>query len=104
MTKEEAISRVEGYLTDSFPPEEFDEVEEIMRALKQEPCENKIIDEHYKKGFSNGLRTAEWRYDNAIAEIEQIEINGYIKDVECFRAGVNAALNIINKYRSESEE
>lgn len=32
-------------------------------------------------------------------EIEQIEINSHIKDVECFRAGINTALNIIDKYK-----
>lgn len=37
-------------------------------------------------------------------EIEQIEINDNIRDVECFKAGINAALNVINKYSSESED
>ena len=36
-------------------------------------------------------------------KIEQIEINDNIKDVECFKAGINAALNVINEYSSESE-
>ena len=33
------------------------------------------------------------------AEIDGIEINGHIRDVECFRAGINAALNVVDKYR-----
>lgn len=37
--------------------------------------------------------------DKIKAEIEQIEINGHIRDVECFRAGINTALNIIDKYK-----
>lgn len=37
-------------------------------------------------------------------EIEQIEINGYIRDVECFRAGINVVLNVIDKYKAESED
>ena len=41
--------------------------------------------------------------DKIKTETEQIEINGHIKDVECFRAGVNTVLNIINKYK-ESEK
>ena len=48
MTREEALSNVKGYLTDLFPSEEYDEVEEIMKALEQEPCESdevKKIDE-----------------------------------------------------------
>jgi Zn finger protein HypA/HybF involved in hydrogenase expression len=42
--------------------------------------------------------------DKIKAEIEQIEINGHIRDVECFRAGVNVALDVIDKYKAESEE
>lgn len=41
--------------------------------------------------------------DKIKTEIEQIEINGYIRDVECFRAGIDAALNIIDKYKAENE-
>ena len=37
MTKEDAINRVQGYLTDYLPIEDYDEVEEIIKALKQEP-------------------------------------------------------------------
>ena len=42
--------------------------------------------------------------DEIRAEIEEIEINGHIRDVECFEAGINAALNVIDKYKAESEE
>jgi hypothetical protein len=35
-------------------------------------------------------------------EIEQVEINGHIRDVECFRAGINTALNVVDKYVAES--
>ena len=34
-------------------------------------------------------------------EIEQVEINGHIRDVECFRAGINTALNVIDKYKTK---
>lgn len=37
MTKEEALLKVKGCLTDYFPLEDYDEVEEIMNALEQEP-------------------------------------------------------------------
>jgi len=43
-------------------------------------------------------------FNKMIDEIEQIEINGHIRDAECFRAGINVALNIINKYKAEGEE
>lgn len=34
MTREEALSKVKGYLTDLLPSEEYDEVEEITKALE----------------------------------------------------------------------
>ena len=42
MTKEEAISRVKGYLTDYLPIEDYGDLEEIVKALEQEPCEDAI--------------------------------------------------------------
>ena len=37
MTNEEALRRARGYLTDLLPIENYDEVEEIMLALEQQP-------------------------------------------------------------------
>lgn len=37
MTREEAIKRVKGYLTDCLPADCYGEVEEIITALEQEP-------------------------------------------------------------------
>ena len=37
MTKEEALRRVKGYLTDYIPADNYEEVEEIVEALEQEP-------------------------------------------------------------------
>lgn len=37
MTREEAIKRVKGYLTDCLPADCYEEVEEIIKALEQEP-------------------------------------------------------------------
>ena len=42
MTREEALHRVKGYLTDIIPVENYSEIEEIFKALKQEPCEDVI--------------------------------------------------------------
>lgn len=42
MTREEAINKVKGCLTDYFPMEDYGEVEEIIKVLKQEPCEDAI--------------------------------------------------------------
>lgn len=55
--------------------------------------------------INTGIRTATRLVDDVLnkirAEIEQIEINGYVRDAECFTAGINTALNVINKYREE---
>ena len=42
MNREEAIRKVENCLTDYFPIEDYGEVEEIIKALKKEPCEDAI--------------------------------------------------------------
>jgi len=42
MTKEEALFKVEGYLTYYLSPNDYKEVEEIINALNQEPCEDAI--------------------------------------------------------------
>ena len=49
MTKEEAIRKVEGCLTDYFPMEDYGEVEEIIKALRQESCEDAISRKEAKK-------------------------------------------------------
>lgn len=41
--------------------------------------------------------------DKIRAEIENVEINGHIRDVECFSAGINIALEIIDKYTADGE-
>ena len=42
MTREEAIKRVKGYLTDCLPTDCYGEIEEIIEALEQEPILDKI--------------------------------------------------------------
>ena len=76
MTREEINKRIMQACKNMWNEKVCKEIEEY---LEQEPILDKIR-----------------------AEIEQIEINGYIRDVECFRAGINVALNVINKYRVES--
>ena len=49
MTREEAIRKVEGCLTDYFPIEDYGEVEEIIKALRQESCEDAISRKEAKK-------------------------------------------------------
>ena len=79
-------------------PENEDIFKAIVKALEQEPfinkpCVSSEVCEHDKQKALDKIR----------AEIEQIEINGHIRDVECFRAGINTVLNVIDKYKVESE-
>jgi hypothetical protein len=86
MTRENAILCLKGiknYGRDTFT-EQSDWQESLdmaIKALEQEPVLDKII-----------------------AEIENTEIKGYIRDVECYNAGINFALHTIAKYKAESEE
>lgn len=40
MTREQAINKIKGYLTDYLPIEDYEEAEEIVKALEQEPQES----------------------------------------------------------------
>ena len=42
MTNNEAKRKVRGYLTDMLPSDCSDEIDEIMKALEQQPCEDCI--------------------------------------------------------------
>lgn len=61
-----------------------------------------IAKDIYNTAYARGKNSidAEEVLDKIRAEIEQIEINGHIRDVECFSAGINAALAIIDKYKA----
>jgi len=49
MTREEALSKVKGYLTDLLPSEEYDEAEEITKVLKPKTGHWINIDETHSK-------------------------------------------------------
>lgn len=72
----------------------YEEHKLILELLEQEPFINKpcISEEVCREDKIQVL-------DKIKDEIENIEIEGYIKDVECFNAGINTALNIIDKYK-----
>lgn len=40
MTNEEALVKVRGYLTDYLPLDSADEIDEIIKALEQQTCED----------------------------------------------------------------
>lgn len=81
MTKEEALLKVKGYLTNLLPSEEYDEVEEIIKALEQDPVLDKIR-----------------------AEIEYIggdDEKAFCKNLnESYKQGLKDALKVIDKYKA----
>lgn len=64
MTSEEALVKVRGYLTDYLPLDNADEIDEIIKALEQQPSEDCIsrkeviseIDKYIDKAQSTGTR------------------------------------------------
>ena len=65
MTREEAISKVEGCLTDYSPMEDYGKVEEIIKALEENPC----IDVVSRQAVLNTLDLA----DKALDEDRTVE-------------------------------
>ena len=49
MTREEAIKKVKSYLTDYLSIEDYKEIEEIIKALGKESCEDAISRTEAKK-------------------------------------------------------
>lgn len=83
MTRE-AINELKKYVSGKKNTEKVEisvlQLNRIIKALEQEPT-----------------------LDEVKAEIENIEINGHIRDVECFNAGINTVLNIIDKYQDQDK-
>lgn len=104
MTIEEAKREIRDTFTEVW-------ADGIIEALEQEPCEDwhdipseEMTLEQARQAVKD-LRKKLAEHleqkpvlDKIRAEIEQIEINGYIRDVECFNAGLNMAVKIIDKY------
>ena len=53
MTRKDAINRVQGYLTDYLPIDDSGELEEIIKALEQEPCEDAVSRANLLKQFED---------------------------------------------------
>ena len=117
MTREEALNRVKGYLTDIIPIEGYSEVEEIVKALDQEPCEDAV-----SRQAVLDLVNSDWKHecletdvaslpsvnpqesilDKIRTEIEQVVNQEKFHD-EKWALGLKYALHIIDKYKAESE-
>ena len=67
MTREETINKVQGYLTDYLPIEDYEELDEIIKALKQEPCEDAISKASVFEIMGN-LMSIPYDFDRPITE------------------------------------
>lgn len=72
-----------------------------MKEISEIEIKSMTKEQNYMRGYEDGESDT---LDQIETEIEQIEINGHIRDVECFRAGINTALNVISKYKKEKEK
>lgn len=71
-----------------------------MSEITETKIKSMTKEQNYMCGYRDGKSDV---LNKLRAEIEQIEINGHIRDVECFNAGLNTAVKIIDKYTVESE-
>lgn len=105
MTHKEALYRVKGYLTDIIPAEDYSEVEEIIKALEQQPCDDavsrKAVDELSKElvhttrdkadflcNFWEGLQklppvTPQQKYGKWISLENRFDLGDRVKCSEC---------------------
>ena len=108
ITREEALRRVKGYLTDAIPSENYDEVEEIMSALEQPwipvskrlPTHNEYVKNNGLFNVSDGNRSYSACFD--IYETKMFgepTVNGFRID-----HAVTAWMPIQEPYKAKSEE
>ncbi len=82
MTRKEALSRVKGYLTDLIPSEEYDEVEEIMKALEQEPCKDAISRQTAIEAFGLSEKSRKYGGDHSGYDtLMKYEIQDILEDL-----------------------
>lgn len=81
MTREKAIGRIIGYLTDYLPSDQYEEVEEIIKALEQEPCEDCISRKALLEEVENGIKAG--NYEEGYEEYAHI--NDMDDIIECIK-------------------
>ena len=104
MTREEAIKKVEGCLTDDFPIEDYEEVEEIIIALEQEPCEDAISRKALLEEIENGIKAG--NYEEGYEEYPHI--NDMDDIIECIKYADSVQpkpkTDVLDKIRAEIEQ
>lgn len=62
-------------------------------VMRNQRVEGSAMDKMLRQAVIDGTPI-----DKIKSEIENVEINGHVRDAECFSAGLNTALDIIDKY------
>lgn len=97
MTNEEAKRKVRGYLTDILPSDCSDEIDEIMKALEQQPTldtrqmERQLEMEYqhgYDKGWKEGRKALEAQPTNAV--ILNVTSEGCWREEEEYSCGLKS--------------
>ena len=106
MTREEALKRVKGYLTDCLPLEDSGEIDEIMDALEQEPRKDEVIltkeeygelvSSEFDNGYAKGFREA--------LEQEPCKVSEYDKDHIWYKGHQYISLRRFLKVKAEAEQ
>ena len=98
ITREEALNRVKGYLTDIIPIEGYSEVDEIVKALEQEPKIDRIEygtdGNAYRLTISNGKEFEQEPCEDCISREHLLEEIASLKESPWFKDDTNRAMAI----------
>ncbi len=72
MTKEEALRKVKGYLTDYIPADNYEEVEEIVEALEQDTSVDLISRQAVEDAIYDYSRSCDVNYGQIMEYIDKI--------------------------------
>jgi rubrerythrin len=110
MTREEAIKKIRGYLTDCLPMDCADEIDEIIEALEQ-PCEDCISREQAKSAIRDRFKDLPSRVEintilNELPSVTpQPKIGHWVRQTddyhdyyECEYCGIAVGLDDIKNY------
>ena len=81
MTRDEALKKVKGYLTDYLPKDDYDEVEEIVNALKQESSNDCISRQALYESLYEHFHDNDSL--NNITEVTLGSVRNFVKNFSC---------------------
>lgn len=116
--QKKAINKLKGYLTDYLSIEDYEEVEEIIKDLEQESCEDcisradalRVAKNEYLRGWHNALCKALEEGNFSVIQEETITGLGLSmdcavgKDVESYMSGLPSATPAPKKCHNENRD